>query len=262
MRTPAWCEGRAVSDRRRPFLVFQLRPEDAAADNEFEAILRHGGLDRDEVERVRLVLQPFPEVELDHYAAIIVGGSPYEVSTPEHEKRSEQKAVERGFDALLEEVVRRDFPFLGCCSGSGLLGSHLGAPVTRRYPEPVGGADVELTDAGRADPLLEGFPDRFRVLLGHKEACERAPPGAVLLARSDACPVQMFRVGRNVYATQFHPEGDPQGFSLRIDIYRHHGYFPPERADELLEAVADEETPFAQELLARFVRRYRRRGGS
>ena len=198
-------------------------------------------------------------MELADYAGIIVGGSPYEVSTPEEQKRRAQRAMEKGFHDLLERVVAQDFPFLGCCSGCGLLGSYAGADVTRRYPEPVGGATIQLTEAGRQDPLLRGFPDEFRVLVGHKESCEAPPPGSVLLARSDACPVQMFRVGENVYATQFHPEGDPEGFSLRIEVYRDHGYFPAERADELLEAVRREETPVPQELLARFVRRYRTR---
>ncbi|MEJ2540360.1 MAG: hypothetical protein P8188_10380 [Gemmatimonadota bacterium] len=66
----------------------------------------------------------------------------------------------------------------------------------------------------------------------------------------------MFRVGSNVYATQFHPEGDPEGFALRIEVYRHHGYFPAERARELLEAVQGEHTPEAHAILARFVERY------
>lgn len=240
----------------RPFLVLQIRPENDAADNEFEAILRHGGLAEDEVERVRLIVNRFPEVDLDRYAGIIVGGSPYEVSTPEDQKRDSQRAMEAGFRGLLERVVERDFPFLGCCSGCGLLGAYIGAPVTRKYPEPVGGATIHLTEAGRTDPLLAGLPDSFRVLLGHKEAVESLPEGAVLLASGDHCPTQMFKLGENVYATQFHPEGDAQGFSLRIRIYRDHGYFAPERTQELLDAVALEETPHAQAVLARFVDRY------
>ncbi len=50
------------------------------------------------------------------------------------------------------------------------------------------------------------LPDRFEALAGHKEATERLPAEAVLLASSDGCPVQVYRVGRRVYATQFHPE--------------------------------------------------------
>lgn len=239
-----------------PILVLQLRPEDEASDSEFEAILRHGRLRPEAVERIRLDRGVFPDLDLDAYAAIIVGGSPFEVSTPEADKSALQRDIEAGFATLLDRVVVRDFPFLGACSGNGLLGSWLGATLSDRYSEPVGGADVRLTDAGRADPLLQDLPGRFRVLLGHKEACDAVPPGAVLLATSEACPVQMFRVGANVYATQFHPEGDPEGFGVRIRTYRHHGYFPPERAEALLAAVRGEETPVAQEILARFVARY------
>jgi GMP synthase (glutamine-hydrolysing) len=116
---------------------------------------------------------------------------------------------------------------------------------------------VFLTAEGKQDPLLEGMPDRFRVFLGHKEACDSVPAGCVLLATNAACPVQMFRLGRNIYATQFHPEGDAEGFTLRINIYKNHGYFPPESAQELIEAVVNEETPEAKLILKRFVDRFR-----
>ena len=71
-----------------------------------------------------------------------------------------------------------------------------------------------------------------------------------------ACPVQMFRLGNNVYATQFHPEGDSEGFILRIHAYKHHGYFKPHEAEGLIEAVSKEDTPYARKILKRFVERY------
>jgi len=123
----------------------------------------------------------------------------------------------------------------------------------------VGGVDIVLTDEGIRDPLLKGFPETFRVLLGHKEACDDVPPGTVLLASSEACPVQMFRLKNNIYATQFHPEADLEGFTVRINVYKSHGYFPPETAQDLIAAVAKEDTPVAKRLLDRFVRRYRTR---
>ena len=241
----------------KPFLILQLRPEDETADGEFDAFLRYGGLRPAEVDRVRLDREPFPAVSLEQYSAILVGGSPFDMTTPPEDKGPVQLGVEAGFAALLARVVEVDFPFLGACSGSSLLGTHCGASISRRWAEPVGAANVTVTDAGAADPLLMGFPRRFRVLLGHKEACDDVPPGAVLLARGDHCPVQMFRVGANVYATQFHPEGDPEGFALRIRVYREHGYFPPERADTLIDALRDEATPVPQAILRRFVERYR-----
>ena len=80
-------------------------------------------------------------------------------------------------------------------------------------------------------------------------------PGTVLIT-GKGCPIQMFRVGSNVYATQFHPEGDCQGFTLRIHAYKNHGYFKPETAADLIEAVCRSDTPLAREVLRRFVQRY------
>ena len=53
------------------------------------------------------------------------------------------------------------------------------------------------------------------------------------LASSPACPVQAFRIGRNVYATQFHPELDIHGLCTRIDVYQHAGYFEPDQAESV-----------------------------
>jgi GMP synthase (glutamine-hydrolysing) len=244
---------------RRPFLIIQLRPEDETADNELAAIRAHGGLDKDETARLRVERSGVPEIDLDRYAGIIVGGSPFDVSTPRSEKSAAQLRVEAGFQRLLDDVVERDFPFLGCCSGNGLLGNYLGVSISRKYGEPVGGVDVSLTDAGKKDPLLRGMPESFRVLVGHKEACDSVPPNSVLLATSPGCPVQMFRVRNNIYATQFHPEGDVAGFTLRINIYKHHGYFPPESAEELIEAVAREDVGWSNQILRRFAATYRDR---
>ena len=242
----------------KPFLVVQLRPEDEVADSELRAVMRYGALAASELVRVRAEREGVPEIDLEDYSAIIVGGSPFDVSTPEHEKSALQRDIETGFMKLFAHVAATDFPFFGACSGNGLLGRYCGAQISTRYAEPVGGADIHLTRAGLEDPLLAGFPETIRVLLGHKEACDEVPPGTVLLASSDACPVQMFRLRTNIYATQFHPEADAEEFRVRIEAYKHHGYFAPEAAEVLIESIANEQTPFAQQLLRRFVERYRR----
>ena len=239
------------------FLLLQLRPENDTSDNEFAAVLKYGGLKEEEVHRLRIETSGIPEdLALDDYCAVIVGGSPFDISTPDEDKSPIQKKIERDFRRLLEEIVTKDFPFLGACSGNGLLGSYLGASISTRYSEPVGCVRLELTEEGKKDALLSGFPDRVSVLLGHKEACDTTPEGATLLMTGKACPVQMFRIGKNVYATQFHPEGDSEGFALRIDAYKHHGYFQPHEADRLVEVVSRENTPYAQKILKRFVDRY------
>ncbi len=241
----------------KKFLILQLRPEDETSDNEYDAILQYGHLRPEETERIRIEKSGIPELELDNYAGIIVGGSPFDISTPAADKSDIQKKVEADFTKLFDEVIKKDFPFLGACSGNGLLGNHCGSTISKKFGEPVGGVDVTITEAGKSDPLLAGLPTTFRALVGHKEACDSSPACATLLASSDTCPVQMFRVGQNVYATQFHPEADASVFIVRINVYKHHGYFPAETAEELIATVEQEDTPHANEILRRFVERYR-----
>ena len=241
----------------KPILILQLRPEDETSDNEFAAFLKYGQLDAEDVVRMRIEVQGIPQsLNLDDFSAVIVGGSPFDISTPLDEKSAIQLKIEADFARLLAQVVDQDYPFLGACSGNGLLGSYLGTPITRKYGEAVGCVSLQITEAGRDDQLLCGFPGSIDVLLGHKEACDFVPEGATLLMTGAACPVQMFRVGENVYATQFHPEGDADGFITRIQVYKHHGYFPPHEAEVLIDAVKGAQTPFAQEVLKRFVDRY------
>ncbi|MEM8957636.1 MAG: glutamine amidotransferase [Pseudomonadota bacterium] len=242
----------------RPFLILQLRPEDEAADEEFADILNRGGLAPERARRVRLDQAPVPEdLDLARFAGTIVGGGPGCVSDPPEAKSAVEARVEAAALALMPEICDRDLPFMGCCYGLGVLTAHLGGRMGQgRYGEPVGGVDCALTDAGRADPLLAGQPESFRALVGHKEAVEKLPPGAVSLVTSDPCPVQMIRYKSNVYATQFHPEATGESFVTRIRIYRNKGYFPPEEADALAAACRKEQVSVPPEVLRRFVARY------
>ena len=241
----------------KPVLILQLRPEDATADSEYACFLKYGQLKAENTRRIRIEKHGIPgDIQLDDYAAIIVGGSPFDISTPENKKSSIQKKIEADFMQLLKQVVSRDYPFLGACSGNGLLGNYLGTPITTRYGETVGCVSLDITEAGSKDKLLTGFPPQIDVLLGHKEACDSTPDGATLLVTGSNCPVQMLRVGENVYATQFHPEGDAEEFVLRINTYANHGYFKPHQAEKLKKEVGRKPTPYAQEILRRFVNNY------
>jgi len=243
----------------KKFLILQLRPETEAADNEFEAFLAKGALTPDAVHRIRLDQAPLPEdLDLHDYAGVIVGGGPGCVSDPEDKKDPLEKQIEDEIMGLMPEICGRDVPYLGCCYGIGILGHHLARGIVSKeaYGEPVGAVACSLTDAGRADPLLAGIPDTFRAFVGHKEAVQALPPGTVRLVASAPTPFQMLRYGRNVYATQFHPEADADGFETRIHIYKHCGYFPPETADALIEQVRGEDVRFPEVILRNFVTRY------
>lgn len=234
-----------------------MRPEDETTKSEFEAFLRVGGLAPHEVHRIRLEEEPIPEIDIHDYSAIIAGGSPFDVSIPEEKKGTVQKRIERFFIELFDQIIPKDFPFLGACSGNGHLGKYCGATISNTYGETLGVVDVTITDAGTKDPLLKDLPQTFSAFVGHKEACDHTPPGAELLITSTACPIQMFRIKKNIYATQFHPEADANEFILRIKVYKYFGYFPPKQAGELIHAIKDLKAPVPHEILRRFINRYK-----
>jgi GMP synthase (glutamine-hydrolysing) len=240
----------------RPFLLLSSRAEDLAADGEYEAFLRCTGLAPEELRRIRMEAGPLPHLDLDDWSGVFVGGGPFNSSDPPELKSAVQRRVEAEMGALLDEIVARDFPFFGACYGVGTLGVHQGGVVDRTYSEPISAVPISLAEAGLADPVLAGMPGEFSAFVGHKEACRVLPPTAVLLASSPACPVQMFRVRSNVYATQFHPELDIAGLVTRVHVYQHAGYFPPEERDELIARLTPAVVTEPGRMLANFVARY------
>ena len=240
----------------KPFLLLSSRAEDLAADEEYESFLRCTGLAPARLCRIRMEAAPLPPLRLDEYAGIFLGGGPFNSSDPEDEKSPVQQRVERELARLLDEVVEQDLPFLGACYGIGTLGVHQGGIVDRRYAEPISATEITLTPEGLTDPLLAGVPDRFDAFVAHKEACRALPPSAVLLATSGGCPVQMFRVGRNVYATQFHPELDVAALVTRVRVYQHAGYFEPSEMNDLIARLTPAVVTEPGRILANFAQRY------
>ncbi len=240
----------------KPFLLLATRAEDAAADNEYESFLSFSGLSEGHLRRHRLEQRALGAVDLRDWSGIFLGGGPFNSSDAEESKSPVQRRVEADLRRLLGQVIAADFPFLGACYGIGTVGNHQGAVVNRQYAEPVGSVRVTLTAQGRQDSLLGGLPTTFDAFVGHKEAISDLPCHAVLLATSPACPVQAFRIGSHVYATQFHPELDASGLCTRIEVYKHAGYFQPQQADELKAQACRSPVRHPPEILRQFVRRY------
>jgi GMP synthase (glutamine-hydrolysing) len=244
----------------KPFLLLAIRAEDAAADNEYASFQRLAGLAEGELQRIRLEQRPLGDVDLRDWAGILLGGGPFNYTDPEDGKSPVQRRVEADLQRLLDAVTAADFPFLGACYGTGALGRQVGAVLGRDYGEPVGAVTVTLTPAGRRDPLLAPMPASFDAFTGHKEAISELPGHAVLLASSPGCPVQMFRIGANVYATQFHAELDVAGLSTRTDAYKHAGYFDPSEADEIMAEARRSNVTWPPLILRQFVQRFARPG--
>ncbi len=220
----------------RPFLLLSVRAEPAAAQEEYDAFVRFLDVEPAALMRVQLGVDDVPlraVDDLDRWSGIVLGGGAFTYSDPAENKPPAQVRAESDLRRILDLIVVQDFPFLGVCYGIGTLGSHQGGVVDRQFPEAVGPLSVALTPHGLADPVFAGLPAEFSAYGGHKEALSVLPDHATHLATSPNCPVQAFRIGRNVYATQFHPELDLAGLLTRIRVYSSFGYFRPHETDAL-----------------------------
>jgi len=138
---------------------------------------------------------------LDGYDALLSMGGPMSVvDEDKHPWLADEKAV------IAEAVRERGMPFLGLCLGHQLLADALGGRVEHMAEPEVGIMTVELTDAGKADPLLDGLAPVLHCLQWHGWAVTELPEGGVNLVRSDICPIQAIRVGERAYGLQYHVE--------------------------------------------------------
>lgn len=110
---------------------------------------------------------------------------------------------------LLRDLVERDRPVVGICLGGQLLARALGGSVERNPQAEVGWYPLELNPQGREDPLL-GVAGESPVVYHWHGDTFFPPQEAVLLARSAACERQAYRIGKQIYGFQFHPEADHQ----------------------------------------------------
>lgn len=246
---------------KKKILLLQIRPEEVASDNEFEAFVKFSGLKAENFQRVNLAspkgLEFISNLKLNNYSAVIVGGGPACISDDQSKKPAYQISFEPILLSLMAQILEDDFPFLGACYGIGLLAKSLNLPVSKeKYSEPVGAVEINLNPDLKDDKILADLDSTFQAFVGHKEAVQAVDDRLEVLASSTTCPYQLLKFKSNIYATQFHPELDVEGLTTRIKVYKNAGYFPPEQAEELIEQARQSDVHQAVKILENFCRAY------
>ena len=175
--------------------------------------------------------EPLGRVLLDSWSGILLGGGAFTLSDPEDTKSAVQRQARVDLVRLLGPGRRRRLPVPRACYGIGSLGSHQGGDrrplATRAGRAGVGRRSPRPGSPTRCSPDV---PRDFAAYGGHKEALSPCPATWSSWPPRPRAPVQAFRVGEHVYATQFHPELDLAGVQTRIEVYATYGYFDPSEA--------------------------------
>ncbi len=142
--------------------------------------------------------EPVP-LRINGYKALIVLGGPMGVYEQEIYPFIAKEL------SLIKSALAQRVPVLGVCLGSQLLAAAAGASVYRGKAKEIGWYGINLTEAGKSDPLFRGMPEAQAVFQWHGDTFD-APKGAQNLASSPLFQNQLIKVGPNAYGIQFHIE--------------------------------------------------------
>lgn len=230
-------------------LLVSPRQDAAVAAAEYRDVIRATGLSTEELIQ-RMLDGPESRIgDLTGFDGVIVGGSALNVTNARYD------AWQLQVHAELSWLARQETPTLAVCYGTTFLAHATGGEVGHSHPEASGPTVVELTAAGRVDPLTRGLPERFTSLTGHTENVTAVGPGAVVLATGPTCPVQMVRFNDSTWACQFHADMDAAAMKARMDFYFDYGYFSPQDYDGIVAHLPSVDTTWSNQLLRTFVLR-------
>lgn len=131
---------------------------------------------------------------------------------------------------IKQAVVEQGLPFLGLCLGHQLLAEVLGGSVGRAKSPEIGVMEVQVTEDGAGDVLLDGVPLAFKCLQWHGSEVTALPSDVKVLATSPACVVQAMGWQNRAYSVQFHLE-------IEKDTLKNWCAADPDYADALHQAI-------------------------
>ena len=166
-----------------------------------ENVLFEYGIASNCVELAAGALMPDPI----NYSALVILGGPQSANDETPVMQHQLKQIERALHA--------EIPYLGICLGMQILVKAGGGKVKKCTVKEIGFLDmeghpyrIELTDAGKTDPLFHSLETSLEVFQLHGETVELGSSGMELLARGQDCTNQAVKVGKNAYGLQCHFE--------------------------------------------------------
>jgi GMP synthase-like glutamine amidotransferase len=105
---------------------------------------------------------------------------------------------------FVRDVRDAGVPFAGICFGHQLLAQALGGRVDRAAGG--WGAGTRRVTVDRHERWMDPPAASLALHFMHQDQVEVVPPGGVVLAHAEHCPVAVLRVGKSMVGVQAHPE--------------------------------------------------------
>ena len=242
--------GRVPSSRNSlTLLLIQARDEPHILDQELACFAERCHLRPDQFKRINVVSDAIDDSLLEGVSGVVIGGAGRYSAANDYSWTPSLLRLITGID-------EGDLPLFGSCWGHQVIARALGGEVIHDLPRAeLGCFAVELTEAGRADPIFSHLPESFLTNMGHHDRVIRLPDNAIELARNQSQPNQAFRIrDRPIYGTQFHSELSAARERERLLEYRdeYRSALPTDAEFEHVVASLSETTE-ADELLRHFV---------
>lgn len=236
------------------FVLLSPRRGQEVLKAEYQDFCRFTGLSTQELEQRPLDTADAQLGTFTNIQGVFIGGSPFTITDP-YEPLWQESVSQRLVNFAKEQLNKagHGIPIFSTCYGSSMFAHYLGGMVSQEYSESAGVSTAIVTTEGRHDPLTKDLPDSFHAMTGHKDSVIKLPPHATLLLTSKRCPVQMYRLGSQIWVSQFHPEMDGHSIQRRLSFYEDEGYAPQGKLTETYAALLGHDTSAAHALLKNFV---------
>ncbi len=151
--------------------------------------------------------EPLPK--MDQFDWLIILGGPMNIY--EHQKFPWLEAEKK----FIRESISAGKLVLGICLGAQLIADCLGARVSKNTYKEIGWHPIQWLPEIAHSKFFHDLPHPQVPFHWHGDTFE-IPPGALPIAKSEACKNQAFEFNRRVAGLQFHLESTPESIEQLV----------------------------------------------
>ncbi|XPV70608.1 MAG: glutamine amidotransferase [Halarcobacter sp.] len=139
----------------------------------------------------------FPDIE--ECAGVIITGS--------HSMVTDEEPWSVAIEQWIPILIEKEIPLLGICYGHQLLGKSMGG-ISDFHKDgmEIGSVEINLSNNVANDKLFSGVPKSFMAHTIHSQSVLELPKDSIHLAYNKYEKNHAFRIGKNAWGVQFHPE--------------------------------------------------------